>query len=176
MLSHGVSLARRCGKQGDKMIPQAPAQLSLPLDMSVIQQHRTLKECIAARVYVQRGGLSAVAGRLDMSPSHLSEILGGGRGSQPQARRRGAGALHADHGRPHAAALVERDVPGERGGSAATRAGTDRTVRGARARTSRGCRHHEGARPVTFSPSQFAANSPPRLILQPPFCLSAESR
>lgn len=32
----------------------------------------------ACRIYQQRGGLTAVAGKLDMSPSHLSEVLAGG--------------------------------------------------------------------------------------------------
>lgn len=61
------------------MIPQAPTQqLSLRLDPGLVDQHRSLKECLAARIYGQRGGLTAVAGRLDMSPSHLSEVLAGG--------------------------------------------------------------------------------------------------
>lgn len=33
---------------------------------------------MAARIYAQRGGVTAVAGKLDMRPSHLSEVLGGG--------------------------------------------------------------------------------------------------
>lgn len=53
-------------------------QLQLPLDLKLIEQHQSLKECVAARVYAQRGGVTAVAGRLDLSPSHLSEVLGGG--------------------------------------------------------------------------------------------------
>lgn len=60
------------------MIPQNPQQLQLSLDLSLIEQHRSLKECIAARVYAQRGGVTAVAGRLDLQPSHLSEVLAGG--------------------------------------------------------------------------------------------------
>lgn len=60
------------------MIPQSPAQLSLSFDPDLADQYRSLKECVAGRVYQQRGGISAVAGRLDMSPSHLSEVLGGG--------------------------------------------------------------------------------------------------
>lgn len=60
------------------MIPQTPAQLSLSFDPDLADQYRSLKECVAGRIYQQRGGIAAVAGRLDMSPSHLSEVLGGG--------------------------------------------------------------------------------------------------
>lgn len=60
------------------MITQSPAQLSLSFDPGLADQHRSLKECVAARVYQQRGGITAVAGRLDLSPSHLSEVLSGG--------------------------------------------------------------------------------------------------
>lgn len=60
------------------MIPQSPTQLALSLDPGLAEQHRSLKECVAARIYQQRGGITAVAGRLDMQPSHLSEVLGGG--------------------------------------------------------------------------------------------------
>lgn len=60
------------------MNPQLPTQLPLAFDPDLAEQHRTLKECVAARVYLQRGGVTAVAGKLDMSPSHLSEVLGGG--------------------------------------------------------------------------------------------------
>jgi hypothetical protein len=60
------------------MHPQSPTQLTLSLDPGLTDQHRSLKECLAARVYQQRGGITAVAGRLDMSPSHLSEVLSGG--------------------------------------------------------------------------------------------------
>lgn len=52
--------------------------MTLDLDPGLVEQHRSLKECLAARVYQQRGGLTAVAGKLDMSPSHLSEVLAGG--------------------------------------------------------------------------------------------------
>lgn len=52
--------------------------MTLDFDPGLAEQHRSLKECLAARVYQQRGGLTAVAGRLDMSPSHLSEVLAGG--------------------------------------------------------------------------------------------------
>lgn len=67
-----------CGNQGDTVNPQLPTQLPLAFDPDLAEQHRTLKECVAARVYLQRGGVTAVAGKLDMSPSHLSEVLGGG--------------------------------------------------------------------------------------------------
>lgn len=55
-----------------------PTQLTLSFDPSLTEQHRSLKECVAARIYSQRGGVTAVAGKLDLSPSHLSEVLGGG--------------------------------------------------------------------------------------------------
>lgn len=67
-----------CGNLGEIVIPQNPTQLSLSFDSDLAEQHRSLKECVAARVYQQRGGLTAVAGKLDMSPSHLSEVLAGG--------------------------------------------------------------------------------------------------
>jgi hypothetical protein len=66
------------GNVGDNVVPLQPAQLSLALDPTIVDQHRSLKECLAARIYQQRGGVMAVAGKLDMSPSHLSEVLGGG--------------------------------------------------------------------------------------------------
>lgn len=53
-------------------------QLTLEFSPQLTEQYRSLKDCIAARMHMQRGGLRAVAGRLDMSPSHLSEVLGGG--------------------------------------------------------------------------------------------------
>jgi len=53
-------------------------QLSLSFDPDLADQHRSLKECVACRVYQQRGGVTAVAGKLDLSPSHLSEVLAGG--------------------------------------------------------------------------------------------------
>lgn len=49
------------------------AQLTLTLEPGATARHRTLKECIAQGVY-QRG-VVAVAGKLDRSPSHLSEAL-----------------------------------------------------------------------------------------------------
>lgn len=66
------------GTQWDDVVPLAPAQLSLALDPTIVDQHRSLKECVSARIHMQRGGVAAVAGKLDMSPSHLSEVLGGG--------------------------------------------------------------------------------------------------
>lgn len=53
-------------------------QLALSFDPDMAEQYRSLKECVASRVYNQRGGIAAVAGKLDLSPSHLSEVLGGG--------------------------------------------------------------------------------------------------
>lgn len=67
-----------CGTQGEYVITQSPTQLQLSFDPDLAEQHRSLKECVAARVHSQRGGIAAVAGKLDMSPSHLSEVLGGG--------------------------------------------------------------------------------------------------
>lgn len=58
------------------MIPLNPAQLTLPLDPALADRHPSLKSCFAACVY-QRG-VERVAGKLDLSPSHLSEALGGG--------------------------------------------------------------------------------------------------
>lgn len=55
-----------------------PTQLTLSFDPALTEQFRSLKECLAQRMYSQRGGITAVAGKLDMSPSHLSEVLGGG--------------------------------------------------------------------------------------------------
>jgi hypothetical protein len=50
------------------------AQLTLALDPGV-SVHPTLKACVAAGIY-QRG-IVAVAGKIDRSPSHLSEALAG---------------------------------------------------------------------------------------------------
>lgn len=74
----GATVGAGSGKQGDNVVPQAPRQLSLQLDPGLVEQHATLKQCLAARIYQQRGGITAVAGKLDMQPSHLSEVLGGG--------------------------------------------------------------------------------------------------
>lgn len=63
-----------CGNQWESAVPQ---QLTIAFDSDLLQ-HRSLKDCVAACVYRQRGGVTAVAGRLDMQPSHLSEVLGGG--------------------------------------------------------------------------------------------------
>ena len=78
-----TSSARACGTQWDDVVPQAPAaQLKLPLEPGLTVRHHSLKDCVAASIYRQRGGIAAVAGRLDMSPSHLSEVLGGGGGER----------------------------------------------------------------------------------------------
>jgi hypothetical protein len=63
-----------CGNQWESSIPQ---QLTIAFDSDLLQ-HRSLKDCVATCVYRQRGGVTAVAGRLDLKPSHLSEVLGGG--------------------------------------------------------------------------------------------------
>lgn len=56
--------------------PEFPmtTQLTLSLDAGV-SVHPTLKACIAAGVYSR--GVVAVAGKIDSSPSHLSEALSG---------------------------------------------------------------------------------------------------
>lgn len=83
----GPIVARACGTLWEHAFPQGPTpmkpdqadgQLTLQFAPDITQQYRSLKECCAARMYQQRGGVRAVAGRLDMSPSHLSEVLGGG--------------------------------------------------------------------------------------------------
>lgn len=50
-------------------------QLTLTLEPGATPRHRTLKDCIAQGVY-QRGVVD-VAGKIDASPSHLSEALSG---------------------------------------------------------------------------------------------------
>lgn len=49
--------------------------MTLQLEPGIASRFRSLKECVAAGVY-QRG-VVAVAGRVDASPSHLSEALSG---------------------------------------------------------------------------------------------------
>jgi hypothetical protein len=49
------------------------AQLTLQLVPGIGARFRSLKECVAAGIY-QRG-VVAIAGKLDRSPSHLSEAL-----------------------------------------------------------------------------------------------------
>lgn len=51
-------------------------QLTLTLEAGVGTRYRSLKECVASGVF-QRG-VVAVAGKIDRSPSHLSEALSGG--------------------------------------------------------------------------------------------------
>jgi hypothetical protein len=50
-------------------------QLTLSLEPSLAAVHPSLKSCLASAIY-QRG-LTAIAGKLDLSPSHLSEALSG---------------------------------------------------------------------------------------------------
>lgn len=50
-------------------------QMSLAIESGLSAVHRSLREFCASRFY-QRG-LSAVAGKLDVSPSHLGEKLAG---------------------------------------------------------------------------------------------------
>jgi hypothetical protein len=51
-------------------------QLTLNLEPGITVRNRSLKECVAAGVYSR--GVVAVAGKIDCSPSHLSEALSGG--------------------------------------------------------------------------------------------------
>lgn len=51
------------------------SQLTLTLEPSLSVRHPSLKACIASGIY-QRG-LVVVAGKIDHSPSHLSEALSG---------------------------------------------------------------------------------------------------
>ena len=69
------SVRATCGNHGEDVVPQ---QMAIAYEPGLLDQHRSLKECVAACIYRQRGGLTAVAGKLDMSPSHLSEVLAGG--------------------------------------------------------------------------------------------------
>ena len=50
-------------------------QLTLNLEPGLTVRNRTLKECVAAGIYSR--GVVAIAGKLDCSPSHLSEALSG---------------------------------------------------------------------------------------------------
>lgn len=50
-------------------------QLTLQLEPGLAQRHRSLKECVAVGVHAR--GLVQVAGKIDRSPSHLSEALSG---------------------------------------------------------------------------------------------------
>lgn len=50
-------------------------QLTLTLEPSLAVVHPSLKACIAAGIYAR--GVVAVAGKIDHSPSHLSEALSG---------------------------------------------------------------------------------------------------
>lgn len=50
------------------------AQLTLALEPGV-SAHPTLKACVAAGIYGR--GIVAIAGKIDLSPSHLSEALSG---------------------------------------------------------------------------------------------------
>lgn len=48
-------------------------QLTLAFDESIVQAHRSLRDCVAAGVY--RRGLKAIAADLDLSPGNLSVAL-----------------------------------------------------------------------------------------------------
>jgi hypothetical protein len=55
------------------VISDSRRQLTLDLDPSVTQAHRSLRDCVAAGVY--RRGLKTVAMDLDLSPGNLSVAL-----------------------------------------------------------------------------------------------------
>ena len=69
------TLPHASGNQGDDGVPQ---QLSIAFEPGLVEQFRSLKDCFAHCVYRARGGVTAVAARLDIQPSHLSEALSGG--------------------------------------------------------------------------------------------------
>lgn len=53
----------------------AKVQFSLDLEPSLLEQHRTFKQVLAASVYGCKHGLSGVAAHCDLSPSALSRML-----------------------------------------------------------------------------------------------------
>lgn len=55
--------------------PISKQQFKLDFEPGITEQFRTLKQCVAAVVYGYRGGLTAVAGACDVSPSTLSRML-----------------------------------------------------------------------------------------------------
>ncbi len=57
-----------------------PDQMTLQFRTDLPRIHSSLRECVAAGVY-QRG-VTAVAGKIDERPSHLSEALSGGTGDR----------------------------------------------------------------------------------------------
>lgn len=57
------------------MTPISKKQLKLDFEPSLLQQFRTLKQCVSATVYNFRGGLTAVAAACDKSPSTLTKEL-----------------------------------------------------------------------------------------------------
>lgn len=64
------------GNRWEHVIPMIPTQqLSLSLDPGLEHRHPSLRDCVASQVY-QRG-LVTVAGKLDLSPSKLTEKLAG---------------------------------------------------------------------------------------------------
>jgi hypothetical protein len=50
-------------------------QLTLQLEPGLSQRYRSLKDCVAVGIHSR--GLVQVAGKIDRSPSHLSEALSG---------------------------------------------------------------------------------------------------
>lgn len=57
------------------MTPVSKTQLKLDFEPTLLDQYRTLKQCVSATVYNFRGGLSAVAAACDKSPSTLTKEL-----------------------------------------------------------------------------------------------------
>lgn len=53
----------------------ATVQLNLDFEPGLTHQYPQFIDLIAAVIYTSRGGLSAMANELDVSPSHLSRIL-----------------------------------------------------------------------------------------------------
>lgn len=70
-------VARASGTKGDSVVPLTPT-LAPQTDADIAQQFPSLKAFLALRIMLQRGGILRVAGKLDVSPSHLSEQLSGG--------------------------------------------------------------------------------------------------
>lgn len=55
------------------VVSDSRRQLTLAFDDTLVQAHRSLRDCVASGVY--RRGLKTVAGDLDLSPGNLSVAL-----------------------------------------------------------------------------------------------------
>lgn len=76
---HASTIEPVSGTQRDEFSPQEPQtmnQLTLPLELNLASEYRSLLDCVGSCVYAK--GLARMAPKLDMSPSHLSEALAGG--------------------------------------------------------------------------------------------------